>query len=450
VGAARVLVLDDDDLLRSIIAERLSRSGYAVTAVNTVAKARAEIARETPDIALLDVKLPDGEGTDLLPELAEAETPCVMMTAHATVQSAVSALKLGARDYLEKPFNLDKLEATLAASLEVTNLRREVHALRQQYASGGVIVGSSPAMEAVLRLIEKIAPADLTTVLLEGETGTGKGVFARLIHQLSQRARGPFITVTCSSLAETLMETELFGHEKGAFTDARAMKRGLVEMADGGTLFLDEIGELSLRLQSKLLAFLEDRSFRRVGGTRDLSVNVRVVAATNRTLEKEVEAGAFRADLFYRLSVVPVTIPPLRERPSDVGPLAKHFVETFNREFSKRVRRIDDDALDILAAYTWPGNVRELRNVIERSMLLTEGDVLEAQMLPRELHAGHSSRGGLAVALGPGGIDLDELERTLLEAALKRSEGSRSGAGRLLGLSRHQIRNRLKKYGVEE
>jgi transcriptional regulator with PAS, ATPase and Fis domain len=179
-------------------------------------------------------------------------------------------------------------------------------------------------------------------------------------------------------------------------------------------------------------------------------VNVRVVAATNRTLEKEVEAGAFRADLFYRLSVVPVTIPPLRERPSDVGPLAKHFVETFNREFSKRVRRIDDDALDILAAYTWPGNVRELRNVIERSMLLTEGDVLEAQMLPRELHAGHSSRGGLAVALGPGGIDLDELERTLLEAALKRSEGSRSGAGRLLGLSRHQIRNRLKKYGVEE
>ena len=449
MGAARVLVLDDDDLLRTIITERLSRSGYAVTATSTVQQARTEIAREVPDVALLDVKLPDAEGTDLLPVLTESETPCVMMTAHGTVQSAVAALKLGARDYLEKPFNLDKLEATIAAALEVTSLRREVHALRRQYASSGVIVGSGPAMNKVLQLIEKIAPADTTTVLIEGETGTGKGVLARLLHQLSPRARGPFINVTCSSLAETLMESELFGHEKGAFTDARTMKRGLVELADGGTLFLDEIGELSLRLQSKLLAFLEDKTFRRVGGTRDITVNTRVIAATNRVLEKEVEAGGFRADLYYRLRVVPMTIPPLRQRRSDIEALAKHFIDTYNREFGKRVRRISPQALEALTNYNWPGNVRELRNMIERGVLLTEGDQLELELLPREVLGGDSTKPLIGITLGPSGIDLDKLERSLLDEALRQAEGSRSGAGRLLGLSRHQIRNRLKKYGLE-
>ena len=400
MGAARVLVLDDDDFLRSIIVERLSRSGFAVTGVTSVAEARAEIHREAPDIALLDVKLPDGEGTELLPDLAECETPCVMMTAHGTVQSAVAALKNGARDYLEKPFSLDKLEATLASALELTSLRREVRTLRQQYATSGVIVGESPAMNAVMQFIEKIAPADSTTVLIEGETGTGKGVIARLIHQMSGRARGPFVNVTCASLAETLMESEVFGHEKGAFTDARTMKRGLVELADGGTLFLDEIGELSLRLQSKLLAFLEDKTFRRVGGTRDITVNARVVAATNRTLEQEVEAGAFRADLFYRLRVVPLRIPALRERHSDIEPLAKHFIETFNREFGKKVRRISPEAMELLLAYQWPGNVRELRNVIERSVLLTEGELLDQQMLPLELRAANQAR-AVPIELGP-------------------------------------------------
>ncbi|HEX6559607.1 MAG TPA: sigma-54 dependent transcriptional regulator, partial [Longimicrobiales bacterium] len=262
------------------------------------------------------------------------------------------------------------------------------------------------------------------------------------------RARGPFINVTCSSLAETLMESELFGHEKGAFTDARTMKRGLVELADAGTLFLDEIGELSLRLQSKLLSFLEDKTFRRVGGTRDITVNTRVVAATNRTLEVEVAEGRFRADLFYRLRVVPVRIPPLRERRSDIEPLAKHFIEAFNREFGRRVRRVSPEALALLMDYGWPGNVRELRNVIERGMLLTEGDLLDRQMLPHELRV--TAAAPPSIEFGAAGIDLHALERKLLEEALRRAEGSRSGAGRLLGLSRHQIRNRLKKYGVDD
>jgi two-component system, NtrC family, response regulator AtoC len=281
-------------------------------------------------------------------------------------------------------------------------------------------------------------------------SGTGKGVLARLIHHLSPRSKGPFVNVTCSSLAESLMESELFGHEKGAFTDARTMKRGLVELADGGTLFLDEIGELSLRVQSKLLQFLEDKSFRRVGGTRDLCVNTRIIAATNRHLDAEVAAGNFRSDLYYRLRVVPVRIPPLRERRSDIESLAKHFVDSFNKEFGKRVRGFEPAALELLNEYAWPGNVRELRNVLERAVLLTEGDTLLLQTLPIEMRRTNGDPRQMAVALGPDGINLEQLELSLLMEALRIAEGSRSGAGKLLGLSRHQIRNRLKKFGVEE
>jgi transcriptional regulator with PAS, ATPase and Fis domain len=303
-------------------------------------------------------------------------------------------------------------------------------------------------MEGVLRLVERVAPAEGTTVLIMGETGTGKGLLARALHRLSPRASGPFVNVTCSDLAETLMESELFGHEKGAFTDARAMKRGLVELADKGTLFLDEIGELSTRLQAKLLRFIEEKTFRRVGGTRDLTVDVRVIAATNRELEREVAEHRFREDLYYRLRVLPIQLPPLRERRSDIPELAKAFLDDFIREFGKKVRRIDADALDLLLRHAWPGNVRELRNVVERSVLLSDGPVLTADMLPPELHRMAPATSG-QVALGPEGIDLETLERTLLLEALRRSEGNRSEAGRMLGLSRHQIRNRLKKFGVE-
>jgi two-component system, NtrC family, response regulator AtoC len=303
-------------------------------------------------------------------------------------------------------------------------------------------------MQEVFRLVERVAPAEHTTVLIEGETGTGKGVIARLIHRLSPRSEQPFVNVTCTSLAETIMESELFGHEKGAFTDARAMKRGLVELADHGTLFLDEIGELSPRLQGKLLQFIEDRTFRRVGGTRDLSVDTRLITATNRDLEKDVEAGTFRADLFYRLRVVPIQLPPLRERVSDVPELAKHFADGFSRDLGKRVSRIAPEALDLLRRYAWPGNVRELRNVIERAVLLADGDSLTPDALPPEVRAPRRQEEA-TFDMGPNGLDIEALERTLLREALRRAEGNRTTAGRLLGLSRHQIRNRLKKYGEE-
>ena len=448
---ARILVVDDDTLLRTIIAERLERQGHRVAVAGSLAEAHALLRQGAPDVALLDVKLPDGEGTSLLTELVqELDVQCVMMTAHATVQLAVAALKLGARDFMEKPFSLDRMEATVSAALEVTELRREVRALREvKNGDTGDVIGSSPAMRQVLDLVQRLATANGTTVLIQGETGTGKGVIARLIHRLSHRANGPMVTLTCSALAETLMESEIFGHEKGAFTDARAMKRGMVELADRGTLFLDEIGELSPRLQSKLLQFIEDRSFRRVGGTRDLSVDVRVIAATNRNLEREVQAGNFRADLYYRLRVVPIMLPPLRERTGDIPLLAKTFIDHYNREMSRKVRRIAPDALDVLLRYEWPGNVRELRNVIERAVLLAEGEVLGKSMLPPELCAAHLDDLDSGVELGPDGLDIEALERTLLQQALVRAGGNRTTAGRLLGLSRHQIRNRLKKYGDE-
>ncbi len=447
----RILVLDDDDLIRDVVSARLVRQGYAVSSAGTIAEARRVLAGSHPDAALLDIRLPDGDGSQLLQELAqEGDVPCIMMTAHATVTSAVEALKLGAQDYLEKPFSLERLEATLAATLERTRLRREVRALRKQRGLSGEVIGTSPAMRQALELAERVAPAGSATVLLLGETGTGKGVMARLIHRLSPRAEGPFVNVTCSALAETLMESELFGHERGAFTDARALKRGLVEVAAGGTLFLDEIGELSLGVQSKLLRFIEDRTFRRVGGTDDLQVDVRIVAATNRRLEEEVAGGRFRADLFYRLRVLPIELPPLRHRASDIPLLATAFIERFNAEFGKRVEGFSPEALEMLEQHTWPGNVRELLNVIERAVLLTEGRTISEGVLPPEITHSPTPPGGAgSLVLGPEGIDLDDLERSLLLEALSRAEGNRTEAGRLLGLSRHQIRNRLRKYGVE-
>ncbi len=449
--AEKILLVDDDDLIRTVVAERLRRRGYEVSAARSLAEARAALRVSYPDAALLDIRLPDGNGTELLDELtAEEEVPCVMITAHATIESAVEALKKGAQDYLEKPFSLDRLEATLEATLERTRLRREVRALRRAGGVRGNIIGSSPAMREVLNLVDRIAPAETATVLLLGETGTGKGVLARLIHDLSPRADRPFVSVTCSALAESLMESELFGHEKGAFTDARTLKRGLVEVAAGGTLFLDEIGELSLGLQSKLLGFIEDRAFRRVGGTADMKVDVRVITATNRHLEEEVAQGRFRQDLFYRLRVLPIELPPLRHRRSDIPSLTAAFLDRFNGEFGKRVRGTTREAAELLERYPWPGNVRELHNVVERAVLLTEGEEITVESLPPEVRNSGADDGAAApFTLGPGGVDIVELERELLMEALRRAEGNRTEAGRLLGLSRHQIRNRLKKYGVD-
>lgn len=449
MAGERILIVEDDPLLLSVLAERLRREGLDVTTAATLAEARKALDAADPDVGLLDLRLPDGEGLSLLREAApRGQSAWVVMTAHATVSSAVEALKLGARDYLEKPFTLDRAVATVRQALEVTALKREVAALRDRSSlAGTTVIGESPAMRRVFELVERLAAVDATTVLIEGESGTGKGAIAQALHRLSKRSSGPFLNVTSSALPETLMESELFGHEKGAFTDAHAAKRGLVEMADGGTLFLDEVGELAPGVQGKLLRFIEDKAFRRVGGTRDLVVDVRIMAATNRDLAAEVAAGRFRADLFYRLRVIPITLPPLRERREDIAPLCKHFVAHFNREFSKRVREISPDAQVMLAAYAWPGNVRELRNVIERAVLLTDGEVIGTRELPPEVAAPMAQSAPVAT-LPADGVKLDEVERRLLVEALERAHGNQSGAAALLGLSRHQVRTRMKRHGL--
>ena len=448
MAGERLLIVEDDPLLLSVLAERLGREGLEVTTAATLAEARQALDAAEPDVGLLDLRLPDGEGLSLLREQApKGQTVWLVMTAHATVPSAVEALKLGAKDYLEKPFTLDRAVATIRQALEMTALRREVAALRSSSSHAGTtVIGESAPMRRVFELVERLAAVDATTVLIEGESGTGKGAIAQALHRLSKRSGGPFLNVTSSALPETLMESELFGHEKGAFTDAHAAKRGLVEMADGGTLFLDEVGELTPGVQAKLLRFIEEKTFRRLGGTRDLVVDVRIMAATNRDLAAEVAAGRFRADLFYRLRVIPITLPPLRERHEDILPLVKHFVAHFDREFGKKVREITPEAEALLMAYRWPGNVRELRNVIERAVLLTDGEVIGARELPLEVTAPLAA--AAVPALPDAGVKLDEMERRMLVEALERVHGNQSKAAALLGLSRHQVRTRMRRYGL--
>ena len=448
--SANILIVDDDALLRDLLLQRLHKEGFEVMAAGSLAEARALFAKRMPDAAILDLQLPDGIGLELTQELRQrGSCECIVVTSHGTIEMAVESLRHGVRDFLEKPFSLDRLVTTLRSVLQLAQLDREIKALHVERARAmGNFIAESPAMQRVLETLTLVAASETTTVLIEGETGSGKGILARRIHELSPLASGPFLTVTCSALSETLIESELFGHEKGSFTDAQARKRGLVELAHGGTLFFDEIGELPLRTQGKLLQFLEDKVFRRLGGTQDLTVRARIVAATNRHLREEVREGRFREDLYYRLNVVPLMLPPLRERPEDIEALARHFLRRFAAEMGKRVDGISPAAMQLLREHRWPGNVRELRNVIERGVLLSTGQELSVESLPADLRAGSEPLANSG-QLGAAGTDLAALERQLLVQALERSGGSRTEAGKLLGLSRHQVRARLKKFGLE-
>ena len=446
-----VLVVDDEPLIRFSLNERLTSEGYHVleaeTAVDAIAKSEEDV-----DLVLLDYRLPDGDGLAVLKQIKERDpdTLVILLTAHTNVDTAVEAMKRGAYHYANKPFNLDEIALLVGQALETTRLRREVRALRANQAqpySFDRIVGLSPTVTAMKALLRKVATSPASTVLLTGESGTGKDLAAKAIHYNSGRAVKPFMNITCSALPEALLESELFGHERGAFTGADRQKRGLLETADGGTIFLDEIGEMVPALQAKLLRFLEEKTFKRVGGAVDINVDVRVIAATNRSLQEEVRAGRFREDLFYRLNVLPISLPPLRDRAEDIPVLVAFYVDAYNREFKKRIRGVTPDAMLHLQRYPWPGNIRELRNAVERAMLLTEGD-----MLTREDLAGAPSAPlhlSDRVQLPAAGIDLEQLERSLVVQALERTQWNQTRAAALLGLNRDQIRYRIEKFQLE-
>ncbi|HXK08021.1 MAG TPA: sigma-54 dependent transcriptional regulator [Vicinamibacteria bacterium] len=447
----RILIVDDEQSMRELLAILLKKEGFEVATAGSRAEAAAALAGPAVDMVLTDVRLPDGDGLEILRHVkaASPETVVIVMTAFGTTETAVAARKLGAEAYVLKPFDVDEVRIVIRDALATRDLRSENVRLKREVGERyGLdrLIGVSAAMASLFEMVRAVAPAS-STVLISGESGTGKELVARAIHALSSRADKPFVGVNCGALPDTLLESELFGHVKGAFTDAHQAKKGLFEAAHGGTLFLDEVGETSPAMQVKLLRALQDRRVRRVGGTEEMDVDVRVIAATNAPLEERVKERRFREDLFYRLQVIPIHAPPLRERREDIPMLAQHFFERFARAMDKRVAKISDAAVEALKRYSWPGNVRELENVIERAVALETTEAVLPERLPEAIRA--SSRGSGAALLGPG-FSLDEhlraVEANLLVEALERAAGDRGRAAEILGVSPRSLRYLMQKH----
>jgi DNA-binding NtrC family response regulator len=441
----RLLIVDDDEDLRSLLVQRFRRQDCQVSEAGTGEEALALAEKARFDVALLDLNLPGISGMDLLSRLKEQqpEIEAVMLTAHSSIESAVQAMRRGAYDYLTKPIQGSELEVRVHKAYEKVRLVRREQQLERQLAFESPryhLVGSSPAMQKVLQVIERVAPTE-ATVLIRGPSGSGKELVARALHTNSPRRDRPLVTINCAALQETLLESELFGHEKGSFTGATQMKPGLVEVAEGGTLFIDEIGEMAPGLQAKLLRVLEDGHFRRVGSTQERRADVRVLAATNRSLAEEIKAGRFREDLFYRLDVVAIDLPALRERREDIPQLVEHFLST--RQVGPEPFRVHPDALKALMAYSWPGNIRELANVLERAQILAENNVIDVEDLPDAI-------AGLEAP--PGQADprhLREVERQHVSSVLQQEKGNKVHAARVLGISRRSLYRLIEKHGLE-
>ena len=463
MSKVNILVVEDQDSIRHFVVKALEDEGHAVTGVGSVREARVAVERDMPDLAFLDLKLPDGNGLELLREIkrVQPEVAVILMTAFGELETAVEAMSAGAYWFMKKPFEQEELLALTSRALESQKMWLELRRLRNQaFSDEEFLHSSSPAMQETYAIAEQVARGDTTSVLIEGESGTGKEYFANLIHRMSARHAQPFVEINCAAIPSELLESELFGHEKGAFTDARAQKLGLMEMANGGTLFLDEIGELAPMLQVKLLRVLERRTFRRVGGTKDIAVNLRVISATNQDLEKMVREGNFREDLYYRLKVVPLLVPPLRERREDILPLARLFLERFAKQFKKPFRGIGESAEQVLVDYPWPGNIRELKNLMERTVLLEKAEVLEANHLklaarPRtseDTTLGQRVDEALVGVIPTTGIAFESLVESLERALILRASGvtkwNQSRTAEMLNLKRDKLRYRMKLYDI--
>ncbi len=462
-----ILIIDDEPNLPHQFAHYLRKRGYEVYTASDGEAGLQELQKYTVDLVLLDVRLPRLGGLEVLTQIRklDQDLPVVMLTAYGDVQTAVSAMKLGASDYLLKGFDLEELLLVVQRALGTSAMSRELRQLRRERSDNyhfNFIVGHSERMREVFDMVAKVARSDTASVLLMGESGTGKEVVAHAIHEQSNRASGPFHPLNCAAIPNHLLESELFGHEQYAFTDAKKQKRGLLELAEGGTLFLDEIGEMPLDMQAKLLRVLETHSFFRLGGNKEVKINVRVLAATNRDLERAMKEESFRSDLFFRLAVLKILLPSLRERPGDILLFASRFVEDFNKSLGRNVRRIDPEAQRLLLAYSWPGNVRELKNVIERAMILSNSDEVLPDHLPYEIVGSADARGNRPAdpleqwldMRPPGPVSFEEVsgrvERHLIRWALETAKHNRTRAAELLGFTKvDQLRYLMRKHGIE-
>jgi len=456
----KILIVDDEKLIRWSVRQKLHEWNLDVVEAEDGREARQVFQRESPDLVILDVNLPDEKGTELLKQFRNAvpELPVVMVTAYGSIDDAVSAMRSGAYDFITKPINFLKLRNTIQNALETVSLKQEVAYYKekeQERSAPGKIVAVDPAMREVMQITRTIAESEAAIVLLQGESGTGKDLLAQIIHYHSRRKAGPYLVINCSVIPENLLESELFGYEKGAFTDAKQQKKGLAELAHSGTLFLDEISTLSLPLQAKLLRFLEAQTFKRVGGLRDIEVDLRVIAATNQDLEAASLEGAFRRDLFFRLNVCPIYIPPLRDRMDDILPLSRYFIEEYNLKFRKTIKGMNKKAERMFLDYLWPGNVRELKNALERAMIFEKTSYITSSYLPfrsnrpgeatsarRHAHGEHTDAGTT--------MNLEEMEREFLIKALKKASGNKSQAARILGITRDTLRYKIQKWSLKD
>ena len=448
----RILVVEDEKLIRWSLRQRFEDEGYSVDEAENGPDGLEKLESGVFDLVMLDYKLPGMTGLEMLRKIRAGDEDIVvlMMTAYSNVEDAVEAMRLGAYDYVSKPFNMDELMMTVTKAMETTRLKREVRDFRAQMKKQfgfDRILGNSPQMARLFEMIRDVAESGASTVFLRGESGTGKDLVAKAIHYNSDRANRPFMNITCTAISEALLESELFGHERGAFTDAKQQKKGLFELADQGTVFLDEVGDMPHKLQAKLLRFLEEKTFRRVGGVKDIAVDVRIIAATNRDLETLISEGDFREDLFYRINIIPIQMPPLRERGDDIRLIAEFFVDQFATEFRRGPRHISPAGVKKLMSHNWPGNVRELRNTIERAVLFCKKDTIEPDDLV--IGAAVSHRPMLVPTDIPtDGISIQEIEETLVKKALEQTDNNQTKAAKLLRLSRDQLRYRMERYGL--
>ncbi len=453
-----ILIVDDDEVMQQTLSDVLKKRGYEIFSVGSGTGALSVLKKHIIDLVLLDMRLPDVDGLEVLKKIKETDTEIlvIMMTAYSDVQTAVSAMKSGAYHYINKPFELEELKLLIDKGLETKSLINEVRRLHRQQREehrNSHIDGISPQIQYVKELIGMISKTQKTSVLIQGESGTGKELAANAIHYNSSRSSKPLMKINCSAIPDSLLESELFGYEKGAFTDAKNTKKGLFELADGGTVFLDEIGDMKPFLQSKILRVLENQTFMRVGGEREIKVDIRIIAATNRNLETLVREGFFRKDLYYRLKVMVIDMPPLRERVEDILLLSSLFTEQNNREHNKNIRGFSEDAKKLMSQYYWPGNVRELKNVIERAMILTDKEYITPKQLPFELQqiAGYGREDTISEQFGiTDEMSLEHVEKLHLSKVLERLDWNKSKASKVLGISRATLRAKIKRYNLSD